>query len=717
MSFLTPLYLAGLAAISLPILFHMFRRVPRGRFVFSTLMFLSPSPPRVTRRSRIEHWLLLLLRAAAVLLLAFAFARPYWRDDTAEDDWSSRPRQVAILLDTSASMRRGNLWQDAQGEVNLVLSSLNPSDVVRFHAFDDTLRTLITAEDWSSLAFAERGALALRQLQELQPTWSATRLDSALTSVAESLAAEDLVSGENAEATGERVIVLITDLQGGTRLTGIQGFEWPEQVRVDLRRVHAKDATNAFMTWIDPAQDALLEEGEHEDNRRVRVRVANSGDATHGQFRIYWQAKDGNDETAEKVDIYVPPGGSRVVMTPPPPEADATSELQLEGDGHGFDNTIFRVASRLREQSVVYLGAKSASSDGPEFFLSRALPKSTTQQTSMIAHNPGEPLPPDLATSPDLIVVTEPVEPHWIDWLRDQVGGGETTALFVVSNPRVIESLKELIDQASLSGEEAVVRDYAMLASVDFDHPLFAPFRDPQFADFTKIRFWKHRSLGWASVPGASVLARFDDGDPALAEFPLGQGSIFVLTSGWDLEDSQLGLSSKFVPLIAGMISYRKSRISQTQTFSVNEFIPLAEMFDGDASEFADASVISPAGNRMELAENGSLRVNLPGIYRAHVPNKDEIQLAVNLAASESQTEPLAPDDLSRLGVRLADEPSTSGHRQSAGQRRQLLAAELEGKQKLWQPLCLAAFLVLVFETWLAGHLARRNAAPDGATT
>ena len=42
---------------------------------------------------------------------------------------------------------------------------------------------------------------------------------------------------------------------------------------------------------------------------------------------------------------------------------------------------------------------------------------------------------------------------------------------------------------------EAAVANYAMFGQMDFTHPLFAPFSDPRFGDFTKIRFWKHRKL------------------------------------------------------------------------------------------------------------------------------------------------------------------------------------------------------------------------------
>ena len=52
MSFLSPLFLLGAAAILGPIVFHLIRRVTREKVPFSSLMFLQPTPPRLTRKSR-----------------------------------------------------------------------------------------------------------------------------------------------------------------------------------------------------------------------------------------------------------------------------------------------------------------------------------------------------------------------------------------------------------------------------------------------------------------------------------------------------------------------------------------------------------------------------------------------------------------------------------------------------------------------------------------
>src|SRR6476620_2268058 len=113
MSLLTPLYVLGLLAVSLPILFHLIRRTPRGEFNFSSLMFLSPSPPRLTRRSRLDNVLLLLLRGLVIGLLAIAFARPFLRQTDPAQATNAERQRVAIVVDTSASMRRGDLWTQA----------------------------------------------------------------------------------------------------------------------------------------------------------------------------------------------------------------------------------------------------------------------------------------------------------------------------------------------------------------------------------------------------------------------------------------------------------------------------------------------------------------------------------------------------------------------------------------------------------------------------
>ena len=114
MNFLYPLFLAGALAVVLPIVFHLIRRSSKDKVPFSTLRFLQPSPPRLTKKSRLEHLFLLLLRCLILVLLALAFARPYLEKALDVANTAENPQRNLILLDASASMRRASLWEQAQ---------------------------------------------------------------------------------------------------------------------------------------------------------------------------------------------------------------------------------------------------------------------------------------------------------------------------------------------------------------------------------------------------------------------------------------------------------------------------------------------------------------------------------------------------------------------------------------------------------------------------
>ena len=114
MNFLAPLFLFGALAVAGPVIFHLIRRTTRDKQRFGSLMFLSPTPPRLTKRSRIDNWLLMLLRMAALALLALAFARPFFRAATLPTSSGEGGDRTVVLLDTSSSLRRDGMWEAAK---------------------------------------------------------------------------------------------------------------------------------------------------------------------------------------------------------------------------------------------------------------------------------------------------------------------------------------------------------------------------------------------------------------------------------------------------------------------------------------------------------------------------------------------------------------------------------------------------------------------------
>ena len=90
------------------------------------------------------------------------------------------------------------------------------------------------------------------------------------------------------------------------------------------------------------------------------------------------------------------------------------------------------------------------------------------------------------------------------------------------------------------------------------------------------------------------------------------------------------------------------------------------------------------------------------------------LSFAVNLSPEESRTAPMAADALSNLGVPVKSAPTTLAAAPKADQAATLMTAanELEGRQKLWRWVLLAALGFVLIETWLAGRLSfgARNA-------
>src|SRR6187549_3272017 len=111
MSFLSPLFLVGLAAVAVPILVHLIQRERKDLIPFPSLMFLQRIPYQSVERRRIHNWWLFLMRLAAMALIVTAFARPFLTESAVTAAAAvTGARDVVILLDRSASMAYGNHW-------------------------------------------------------------------------------------------------------------------------------------------------------------------------------------------------------------------------------------------------------------------------------------------------------------------------------------------------------------------------------------------------------------------------------------------------------------------------------------------------------------------------------------------------------------------------------------------------------------------------------
>ena len=307
-------------------------------------------------------------------------------------------------------------------------------------------------------------------------------------------------------------------------------------------------------------------------------------------------------------------------------------------------------------------------------------------------------------------VVTDHLSDSRMDALQKFMTGGGTV-LFVMKNVAAAGDIGRLAGVDRLTADEVTPPNYALLGMIDFNHPMFAPFADARFNDFTKIHFWKYRRVDAAKLPGARVLAKFDSGDPAILEIPRGNGRLLVLTSGWQPADSQLAVSSKFVPLLYSILDLSGGIHTTLAQFHIGDEVNLAGLMPAAAT--SAISVRKPDGTAVQLAagETRFSDTETPGIYSV-TTSQPPVRFAVNLDGAESRTAMLPGDELQRLGVPMkAREVALSTQ---VEQKRRLHDAELEDRQKLWRWLTLTALMVLLGETFVAGRLTRRTAVQTG---
>lgn len=676
MNFLTPLFLLGGLALAAPIIFHLIRRTTRERVSFSSLMFLLPTPPRLSKRSRLEHLLLLLLRCLALLLLVLGFSRPFFKETPLLDPTAAQPTRTVVLLDVSASMRRAGVWAAAKERAEVVARRAGPADQVAIYTFDRTATPLLPFEEWCRTAAGDRVALATSRLSATAAGWGATQLGAALIT-----AAEALTENDGKPTPGPREIVLVSDLQAGSRLDALQAYEWPKGVRLIVEAVKAKNPTNAGLQLVADSADASRAAAS-----TVRVRVTNSADAQREQFKLSW-ARMGATGAVEMVEptinIYVPPGQSRVVAMPVQKDARGLDRIVLQGDDEDFDNTVYVIPPTQQKIGVLWFGSESPEDARQSlFFLRRALAETPKLAVSVLARLPSAALLPGDIEAASVIFITEALSAPAAVALREQAQAGKTL-VFAPKSAAAGVTLGALVGVDGVAVTEAKPTNYAMLAEIDFKHPLFAPFSDPRFSDFTKIHFWRYRKFDPASLPDARVIAKFDSGDPAVTEITLGKGRLLVLAAGWQPEDSQLAVSSKFVPLLWSLLDLGGGTMGAPAQWLVGDTAPL------------------PAG-----ATEKEIRFTEPGIRDAKA-GELSVRFAVNLDANESRTAPLSSDELERLGVPVSAPVETKTP--SKEDKVLLQGIEAENRQKLWRWLIAATLAVLVIESALAGWAARKQ--------
>jgi hypothetical protein len=228
------------------------------------------------------------------------------------------------------------------------------------------------------------------------------------------------------------------------------------------------------------------------------------------------------------------------------------------------------------------------------------------------------------------------------------------------------------------------------LRDVRIEHPLFTPFREVPDA-LSSVRFLRYPRV---DVSGAvDVLARFDDGLPAVLEQRIGEGRLVVLTVPLDAQRSDFPLQPAFLPFVRQLVLHTSGRDAVPLWRSTSESWSLAASVNDPVVRAPDGTLRRPQADSMGTA----VPLADAGVYEAFAVSATGApvgRVAANVPASESELTPMDTTEL-LLGVRDAEPGSMASTAPPT-------TVELERRQNPWRVLLIIVALVLVIETIMA---------------
>lgn len=673
MTFLQPLFLAGLAAVTIPLLLHLISRWQSKRIDLGTTRFLLEILHDQAHRKRIRRWLLLVLRMAMIAILALLFARPSLPRTSRRDG----DRMRLILVDRSASMAvrsgaSGRLIDAAIVKARESMSELGPDARVEIAYFDSDVEPL---------------SGNLSGLQAPKSLIASTRLVDAMR-----WARDRCLAYPNNRAD----VILITDLQR-SGLDGADDIGMPPDVDVHLIDVGREVADNLAIL------DIRTPEGIRppEKSLAISATIFNFGPADHVDIPVIVTARLGTAKHYVRKTVTVPSQQAVDVDAELVDLAPGRWEITLDVDSEddlGGDNRRLTAVMIADPANVLVLDGGSKSRD-ETYFLRTALAaqridletlsgritaddQEETENTDGIRFRP-EVVYLDEATSLPilsdypLVIVADPGQmlAAEIESLHRFVsdGGG----LIVFAGPRLAESAARDWEESGLAPgmiskpRRAGSVPYRM-TTWDRDHPMLEPFADPQHGDLSRLAF--QSAVPVKPSEQTIVLASFEPELPAITEHEVGKGRVVWCSVPATRQWGNWTASPLYLPIVQQMSA---DLLGQTGEGPVRQRVCGSEDLQKKNQILASSKTDSRS----------------PGFY----PD-DQTLTVVNLPADESDITRMEPSEFYESFALVAPDSVATEASQEEKQK------DSVSYDELWPWLVLLLLGLMVTEYWVAGR-------------
>jgi hypothetical protein len=677
MSFLNPFLLFGSVALAIPVLIHLVRREKSEIIPFSSLMFLLKVPKRSIRQQKMKNLLLMALRLLILALLVGAFARPYITQAAKPAANSNSNRGTVLMLDNSYSMQYGDNFKKLKVEAQKRIDDLRASDRMAIVAFNDSATLL-------SRPTSDKNALKA-VVDTLEPSFGGTRYYEAFTLA-------DRALGDF--GGDQKQLIIISDFQRN-------GWNRSSRESVISADVKTETVNLAVKNFNNVGIDSVIVEQPTSFNRTYNGRVI---------ARIHNYSKD----KPIVVPVIVTLDGKEVGRKPVTISANSTALAEFTGfdlrlgfikglvkvdadDPLKVDNE-FRFALERREKLKVLVVDHGKANQSQ--FLKQAFTASAELPFEVTTVTESAITPEELAKHEVVIINDVPRLP---DKVRDKMddlrktGQGQLVILGENSDIGWWDSYAKLpvkpVQRIFVAHDRG--RPYVALTTYDRNHPIFKLFEKSTRVALNSAQFSVYMNV--EAKPGAVVLAKYEDGAPAIVESGKEDHGMLVFDSTVDNKWNDLPLKTSFLPLFSEMIYYLSRYNENKGWYQLGEGIPITA-----GVESATAAVIDPKGERQALGNINAGEAKfftpvMPGFHEIRV-GPDTRMIAVNPPSSEGNLESMPPEDL------LASVQRTPGESQPGGFIDSDTKNEYARRQIGWWYLLLFALLAGVAEIYIANR-------------
>ncbi|MBK7645377.1 MAG: BatA domain-containing protein [Planctomycetes bacterium] len=738
--FVNPALLAGLAAVTLPLLIHLLNRQRHKPMRWAAMRFVLAAYKKTRRRVELENLLLLLLRMGAVALLALALARPFTGRDSPLAGLTDTRRDVVVVLDASASTgqregvdsvferereRARALAREVSGahgdRLRLIVAGAYPR-LVSWTTPEQALSLLDTLENPTGEPLDLAGALAevLRLAKETQNGGSSSLEVHLLSDMQRrsflpyegaqveknprSRALDEVLDG----LTQLGVRVIVEDLCGG------------ERVPPNLSITGVRTLGEIYAAGL-PSE--------------IAVSVANRGAQARVGVRVSLSV-DGERRPSQLVDLEPRASADAVFTLTFAKSGEHMVVASVEGDRLAIDNEraqVFEVPDSLRVLLVD--GQPSSSIEEDEVGLLRTVLDPPLDDTSAAGAAPAPFLPTvmhaeelgnaelslanyDAVWLANLDRVTQPVAER----LSSFVSAG---GLLVVScgdamdlgawNQRMFKADGDCLLPAELVRKlEIPVRGEAhwRVSKFDAEHPALAFFADERFQLLlTEAPIFA--LIGTQPLPQARVLASLDD--PAqsafLIERPYLRGRVILWTTSIDDAWTRIPDSpGTLVPLVHELLRYGARAEAPRRNLAPGEPLEiettgafprnLALVLPDGARRALEGEVVQAVGGKWKLPNIEGKQLERVGAYRIEREGADPIPFSVQLDAREGDLERLPAEEVAQLHSAFVQANGDPGSQPDKAR---------PDRGELWRGLALACLVFLCLESLWAAWLGRKR--------